>query len=241
MRPPPTPWARPSSWSAGGRLDVAVAGGSDAPLTVGVLKGWEALRVLSPEACRPFSRDRSGIVLGEGAGVLVLEERDRALARGATIHAELAGFGMGADAADLTAPDAAGCAWAMAEALRDADLPPELIGYVNAHGTGTRLNDRTEAAALRLVFGRRLDRVPVSSSKSMLGHTMCACGGIEAALTVLALRDGVLPPTIGFREADPECELDCIPNVARTAHVEAALCSSFAFGGLNAVLAFRRA
>lgn len=221
-----------------GRLDVAVAGGSDAPLTVGVLKGWEALRVLSADACRPFSRDRSGIVLGEGAGILVLEERSRALARGARIHAELAGFGMGADAGELTAPDAEGCAWAMAEALRDADLPPEAIGYVCAHGTGTRLNDRTEAGALRLVFGARTP--PVSAPKSMLGHTMCASGGIGAALTVLGLRDGVLPPTIGFREGDPDCDLDCIPNQARAVQVEAALCNAFAFGGLNAVLAFRR-
>ncbi len=221
-----------------GRLDVAVAGGSDAPITVGVMKGWEALRVLSADTCRPFSRDRSGIVLGEGAGILVLEERSRALARGTRIHAELAGFGMGADAGELTAPNAEGCAWAMAEALRDADLPPEAIGYVCAHGTGTRLNDRTEAAALRLVFGARTP--PVSAPKSMLGHTMCASGGIGAALTVLALRDGVLPPTAGFRQADPECELDCIPNQARVVQVEAALCNAFAFGGLNAVLAFRR-
>jgi nodulation protein E len=220
-----------------GTLDCAIVGGADASIVVGFIKGWEALRVLSPDVCRPFSRDRAGLVLGEGAAMLVLERLERARQRGARVHAELVGFGMSADAADLTAPDAAGAAAAMQAALDDAGLAPEAIGYVNAHGTGTRLNDATEAAALARVFGRP---PPVSSSKSMLGHCMSACGAIELVLTVLALRDCVLPPTINFREADPDCALDCVANAARPAEPRAALSSSLAFGGLNAVLAAKR-
>ncbi len=223
----------------GGMLDLAVTGGSDAPVVFGLLKGWEALRVLAADACRPFSRDRSGLVIGEGAGILVLEAWDSAVARGARIHAELMGFGMSADAGDVTAPDAEGAAAAMRAALDDARLDAAAVGYVNAHGTGTRLNDRAEAAALSLVFGARLPRLPVSSTKSMIGHCMIASGALELVATVLALRDGVLPPTIGFREADPECAVDCIPNAARTVSVDVALSNSFAFGGLNAVLAVR--
>ena len=222
-----------------GLADVAVAGGSDASLVLGYIKGWEAMRVLSPDACRPFSRDRAGLVLGEGAGVLVLERWEHAAARGARIHAELAGHGMSADGADLTAPDAEGAAHAMEAAMLDADMAPDEVGYVNAHGTGTRLNDRAEAAALRRVFAG--DPPPVSSTKSMIGHCLCAGGALEAVATVLALRDGVLPPTIGYREPDPECDVDPVPNEARAARVEAALSNSFAFGGLNSVLAFRRA
>lgn len=222
-----------------GLVDVAVAGGSDASLVLGYIKGWEAMRVLSPDACRPFSRDRAGLVLGEGAGVLVLERWEHAAARGARVHAELAGHGMSADGGDLTAPDAEGAADAMQAALLDADMAPGDVGYVNAHGTGTRLNDRTEAAALHRVFAGRPP--PVSSTKSMIGHCLCAGGALEAVATVLALRDGVLPPTAGFREPDPECDVDPVPNEARPARVEAALSNSFAFGGLNSVLAFRRA
>ena len=222
-----------------GMLDIAVAGGGDASVVVGVLKGWEALRVLSADGCRPFSRDRTGLVIGEGASILVLEPLDAARERGAEILAELVGFGMSADAGDLTAPDQVGAAAAMRAALEDAGLDAGEIGYVNAHGTGTRLNDRTEAAALHRVFGPHPP--PVSSSKSMMGHCMSACGALELVLTVLALRDGVLPPTVGFREADPECDLDCVPNVARVTEAQAALSNSFAFGGLNAVLAVRRA
>ncbi len=224
-----------------GMLDLALTGGGDAAIVVGVMKGWEALRVLSPDVCRPFSRDRAGLVIGEGAGILVLERLDAARARGATVLAELAGCGMTADAADLTAPDAGGAAAAMWAALDDAGLAPEDVGYVNAHGTGTRLNDRTEAAAIQRVFGAHARRLAVSSSKSMLGHCMAASGAIELVLTVLALRDGVLPPTVGFRAPDPECDIDCIPNAARVAAVDVALSNSFAFGGLNAVLAVRRA
>lgn len=221
-----------------GRADVMLTGGADASLVVGVFKCWEALRVLSADTCRPFSRDRSGLVLGEGAAVLVLEDWEHARRRGAPILAELAGSGMTADGLDITAPDLEGAASAMQAALDDAGLDASEVGYVNAHGTGTRLNDRIESAALRRVFGRP---PPVSSSKSMIGHCLSAGGALEAVATVMALRDGVLPPTAGFRETDPECDVDCVPNVARTAPIQAALSNSFAFGGLNAVLAFRRA
>ena len=221
-----------------GRAEVMLTGGADASIVVGVFKSWEALRVLSADACRPFSRDRSGLVLGEGAAVLVLEDWDHARRRDAPILAELAGSGMSADGLDLTAPDAIGAAAAMRAALDDAVLDAAEVGYVNAHGTGTRLNDRTESAALRQVFGRP---PPVSSSKSMIGHCLSAGGALEAVATIMALRDGVLPPTAGFREADPECDVDCVPNVSRAAPIQAALSNSFAFGGLNAVLAFRRA
>ena len=189
---------------------------------------------------RPFSLDRLGIVIGEGAGMLVLENFARARARGARIHAEIVGFGMSADAGDLTAPDGEGATWAMRAALEDGAIAPESVGYINAHGTGTRLNDRIETAAVRSLFGRHADRLAMSSSKSMLGHTLCAGGGLELVLTVLALREGVLPPTVGYREADPACDIDCVPNHARPAAVEVALSNSFAFGGLNAVLAARR-
>ncbi len=222
-----------------GQLDVAVTGGSDASITVGFMKAWEALRVLSPDGCRPFSADRNGLVIGEGAGCLVLEAYDRAVARGAAIYGEVLGFGMSADAADLTAPDTVGAAAAMQMALADAGLAPGAIGYINAHGTGTRLNDRAEAASIHSVFGA--NPPPVSSTKSMIGHCLCAGGALEALATVLALREGILPPTIGFQGADPDCALDCVPNRARAARVTAALSNSFAFGGLNAVLVFGRA
>ena len=220
-----------------GQSDVMLTGGCDAPLAVGVLKAWEALRVLSPEPCRPFSRDRAGLTLGEGAGMLVLETWERAVARGATILGEIVGFGMSTDAVDLTAPNVDGVAWAIQAAIEDAGIGPEAIGYINAHGTGTRLNDRTEVAAIRRVFGMHADRLPISSTKSILGHTMCAGGALELIVTLLAMRDGVLPPTVGFREHDPECDIDCVPNASRPARFSAALSNSFAFGGLNAVLA----
>jgi len=222
-----------------GMLDLAVSGGSDASITVGFIKGWDALRVLSPDTCRPFSKDRTGLVIGEGAAIFVLEEWQHALARGATIHGEIVGFGMSADAADMTAPDAAGAAQAIEAALADASLRPEQVDYINAHGTGTRLNDRTETAALMQVFGAHTQRLAVSSTKSMLGHCLNAGGALEALATVLSLRDGVIAPTIGFREADPECAIDCVPNQARVMPITVALSNSFAFGGLNAVLALR--
>jgi nodulation protein E len=191
--------------------------------------------------CRPFSRDREGLVIGEGAGILVLEPWEAARARGATIHAELVGFGMSADAADLTAPSATGAAQAMRDALDDAGLPSDSVDYVNAHGTGTRLNDKTEVEALTQVFGAHLKKLPVSSSKSMFGHCLNAAGALELVVTALALREGVLPPTLGFREADPECAIDCVPNQARPAAIEVAISNSFAFGGLNAALVLKKA
>ena len=224
-----------------GMVDVAIAGGSDASIVVGFLKGWEALRVLSPDGCRPFSRDRNGLVIGEGAGVLVMEAADHADARGATPLMEIAGFGMSADGADITAPNADGAARAMRAALADAGCAREEIGYINAHGTGTRLNDRTEVAALQSVFGPHLGRVPVSSTKSMIGHCMTAGGALELIATAMALQDGVLPPTAGFAGADPECDVDCVANEARSAEIGVAMSNAFAFGGLNAVLVVRRA
>jgi nodulation protein E len=222
----------------GGMLDMALTGGSDASITPGFMRAWEAMRVLSPDTCRPFSRDRTGLVIGEGAGIFVLEEWTQAVARGATIVAEIVGFGMSADAADITAPNETGAAQAMQSALTDAGLPPWEIGYINAHGTGTRLNDRAEVAAIRAVFGT--NPPPASSVKSMLGHCLCAGGALEFLATTQALRTGMLPPTIGFRAADPECAIDCVANAARAADVQYAMSNSFAFGGLNAVLVARR-
>lgn len=224
-----------------GTLDLAVCGGSDASLCRGFLVAWDGLRVMSPDTCRPFSRDRTGMVIGEGAGILVLERWEAAKARGAVIHAELLGFGMGADAGDLIAPRAEGAARAMRACLRDAGLAPDAIDHVNAHGTGTRANDRTEAAALHAVFGARARQVPVSATKSLHGHCLNGAGGIEAVATVLSLREGFVPPTLGFTTADPDCDIDCVPNVSRVARITTALSNSFAFGGLNAVLALRRA
>jgi nodulation protein E len=197
------------------------------------------MRVVSPDTCRPFSANRSGMVLGEGAAMLVLEPLEQALARGAKPLAEIVGFGMSADACHVTQPSAEGAARAIRAAMRDGGLAPEQVGYINAHGTATEANDRMEAAAIHAVFGSHADTLPVSSTKSMHGHTLGAAGAIEAAATVLALRNGILPPTMNYTQPDPECELDVIPNQARTKQAEAALSQSFAFGGLNAVLAFR--
>lgn len=222
-----------------GVVDLAVVGGSEAPFCYGHLKAWESLRALAPDTCRPFSRDRQGMVLGEGGAVLVLEPLDAALARGARPHAELAGFGMSADAHHLTQPHAPGAAAALRAALADAGMEPEEVGYVNAHGTGTPANDPSETRAVREVFGGHAERLAMSSTKSMHGHTLGAAGALEATVTVLALAHGLLPPTANYTTPDPECDLDVVPNQARAATVGAALSSSFAFGGLNAVLAFR--
>jgi nodulation protein E len=223
-----------------GGADIAITGGSEATFSMGILKAWEAMRVVSPDTCRPFSKDRSGMILGEGGAMLVLEPLEKALARGARIHAEIVGFGMSADAGHITQPSAEGAARAIRSALRDARLAPEQVGYINAHGTATQSNDVTETAAIRAVFGAHADRLAVSSTKSMHGHALGAAGAIEAIATILALRTGVLPPTIGYRQADPECDLDVIPNKARQGEAEFAISNSFAFGGLNAVLAFRK-
>ncbi len=224
-----------------GMLDMAICGGSDASICLGYLKAWDGLRVLSHDTCRPFSRDRSGLVIGEGAGVLVLESWEHARARGALVHAEFLGFGMTADAGDLTASSAEGAASAITAALDDAGIGANTVDYVNAHGTATRLNDRAETQALHAVFGAHVANLAVSSSKSMHGHCLNAAGGIEAVVTALALREGLVPPTLGHRENDPDCDLDCVPNVGRRAPIGVALSNSFAFGGLNAVLAFGRA
>jgi nodulation protein E len=222
-----------------GMTDLAITGGSEAPFSVGILKAWEAMRVVSTDTCRPFSKDRKGMILGEGGAMLVLEPWEAAQARGARIHAEIVGFGMSADAGHITQPSAEGAARAIRATLRDARLAPEAIGYINAHGTGTPANDPTETAAIRAVFGAHAGRLAISSTKSMHGHALGASAALECLAAALALRDGLLPPTANYREPDPQCDLDVIPNVARVAHVEYALSNSFAFGGLNAVLALR--
>jgi len=221
-----------------GAAPLAIAGGSEAPLFLGGLKAWEAMRVVSPDTCRPFSANRSGMILGEGGAMLVLEPLDRALARGAKPLAEIVGFGMSADACHVTQPSAEGAGKAIRGALRDGGLAPEQVGYINAHGTATEANDRMEAEAIHAIFGRNTT-LPVSSTKSMHGHTLGAAGAIEAVATVLALRNGVLPPTANYMQPDPDCDLDVIPNQSRPVGAEVALSQSFAFGGLNAVLAFR--
>lgn len=224
-----------------GLAPVAVAGGTEASLTVGTIKSWEALRMLSPDTCRPFSKTRSGLVLGEGAAVIILEERERAQARGARIYAELLGFGMSSDASDIIAIDAHGAARAMQAALTDAKRNPEDIDYVNAHGTGTTLNDRAETIALRKAYGASAERLAISSSKAVLGHSLGAAGALEFVATTLALHHQTIPPTANFEEADPECDLDFVPNVARQAPIRNAASNSFAFGGSNAVLVLGRA
>lgn len=222
-----------------GAAEMALAGGAESPFSFGVLKAWESMRVISPDTCRPFCKDRRGMILGEGGAIFVLEPLERAKARGAKIYAELAGAGMSADAHHITQPSLAGPARAIRGALADAGLAPEQIGYINAHGTGTGGNDPTETRAIREVFGAAANSIAVSSTKSMHGHALGGAGAIEAAATLLALDEGILPPTANFTEADPECDLDYVPNVAREKKIEAALSNSFAFGGLNAVLAFR--
>lgn len=222
-----------------GAVPMALAGGTEAPLYFGNLKAWEAMRVISKDTCRPFSADRSGLVLGEGAAMLVLEPLEAALARGARPIAEIVGFGMTADAGHITQPSPEGPARAMRLALRDAGLAPEQIGYINAHGTATEANDRTETAAVRLAFGAHADRLAISSTKSMHGHTLGAAGALEAAASALSLQRGILPPTANYTTPDPACDLDVVPVTARHQQVEACLSNSFAFGGLNAVLALR--
>jgi len=223
-----------------GAVEVAITGGSEAPFSFGFLKAWEAMRVVSPETCRPFSKDRKGLILGEGAAMLVLESLERAQARGAEILGEIVGFGMSSDAGHITAPSEEGAAMAMEAAMRDAQVSPMEIGYINAHGTGTALNDSTETQAIKLAMGPQAKSVAVSSTKSMHGHALGAAGALEAVATAMALKTGVLPPTANFNEADPACDLDVISNEARRQQVEYAMSNSFAFGGLNAVLVFRR-
>ncbi len=225
---------------------VAVfAGGADAPLAFGIIRAWESMRILAIDnerparASRPFSADRSGLVLAEGAAVFFLEEWEHARARGQTIIGEIAGFGATSDAGHLTDPSSNGAARAMRLAMQNARGDPSEIGYINAHGTGTRANDASETAAIREVFGARAYEIPVSSTKSMHGHAMGASGAIETAISLLALNEGFVPPTINLEVADPACDLDYVPNAARGARVGLFLSNSFGFGGMNASVAVR--
>lgn len=222
-----------------GQAEVVLTGGSESMLCFGGIKAWEGLRVMSRDGCRPFSANRNGMVQGEGAAVFVFEELEHARARGAEILAEVTGFAMSSDASDIVTPNQAGAERAMRGALRDARLAPEAIGYINAHGTGTAANDRTECAAVRAVFGPAADRVMISSTKSMHGHLIGGTGAVELLACLMALRDGVIAPTIGYEVPDPECDLDVVPNVAREAQVTAVMTNAFAFGGMNAVLVLR--
>jgi len=232
-----------------GATPVMLAGGAEAPLTLGTLKAWEALRTLANEdpvdpsaSCKPFAKERSGLVLGEGAAMFVLEEWEHAVRRGATVHGELVGYGLATDGAHITRPTVDGQARAMQLALDSAAVSPDAIAYINAHGTSTLQNDAVETAAIRRVFGARADRVAVSSTKSMHGHLLGAAGAVELVATLLAVRTGTIPPTLNLHTPDPECDLDYVPNVARRDQdIELAMTSSFAFGGTNAVLVFRRA
>jgi nodulation protein E len=223
-----------------GMSPAMITGGSESMLCFGGIKAWEGLRVMSRDACRPFSANRNGMVQGEGAGIFVFEEYEHARARGADIMAEVAGYAMSSDAADIVMPSKQGASRAISGALRDAGIAPDKVGYINAHGTGTAANDKTECAAVADVFGRHADRLMISSTKSMHGHLIGATGAVELLACIMALRDGIIAPTIGYEEFDPECALDVVPNEAREASVEVALSNAFAFGGLNAVLALKR-
>jgi len=223
-----------------GMVDVAITGGAEAPITPGAFVAWEGLRVLAKDTCRPFSADRGGMVLGEGAGALILETLEHAQARGAHIYAELAGFGMSADAYNLVQPSPHGMARAMTLALNDARLTATDIAYINAHGTGTPQNDPAETAAIHTVFGEHAARLLVSSTKSMHGHLLGGASALEAIATILALRRQCAPATLGFLAPDPKCDLDYVFNGARLVEITSAMSNSFAFGGLNAVLVFNR-
>lgn len=216
---------------------VMLAGGAEAMLTFGGLKAWEGLRVLSPDACRPFSLDRTGMVMGEGAGVFVLEARDHAINRRAPILAEIVGFAMSADGADMVLPSAAGAERTMRAALDDGMLAPEEIGYINAHGTGTRANDLAESVAISTIFGAC---TPVSSTKGAHGHLIGAAGAVELLACISALNDDTIAPTVGWRSPDPNCRIDLVTGHARRVEVTSCLSNAFAFGGLNAVLAMTR-
>ena len=231
-----------------GLAEICIAGGTDATILGLTLAGFAQMQALSrrnddpAHASRPFDRDRDGFVLSEGAGALILEEAERAVARGARIYAELAGYGASADAYHITAPEpeGLGAIQSMQACLEDADEPPDAVGYVNAHGTSTPLNDAAETRALKKALGDHAYRTPVSSTKSMTGHMLGAAGAVEAAVASLVVRDGVIPPTINYEHPDDDCDLDYVPNQARRADVRLALSNSFGFGGQNATLALRR-
>lgn len=230
-----------------GQLDVAIAGGSEAPLSPGSLKAWDALRTVASmdtqdpsTSCRPFSKNRSGMVLGEGAAMLVIEPWDRAVARGAQIFGEILGYGQSNDASHITQPSVAGQAAAMHAAMQAARLDPQAVDAINAHGTGTQANDRTETAAIRAVFGRRAEQIPISATKAMHGHLLGAAGALECVLSLLAMQEAVALPTMHLQQADPECDLDYVANLARVGFAARVMLSnSFAFGGMNAVLVLR--
>lgn len=222
-----------------GMSPVMVTGGSESMLCFGGVKAWEGLRVMSKDGCRPFSANRNGMVQGEGAGIFVFEEYEHAKARGADILAEVAGFAMSSDASDIVMPSKQGAARAIKGALADARINPEEVGYINAHGTGTAANDKTECAAVSDVFDQHSNTLMISSTKSMHGHLIGGTGAVELLACIMALREGVIAPTINYEEADPECALDVVPNEAREAKVDVVLSNAFAFGGLNAVLALR--
>ena len=221
-----------------GRADVMLAGGTDTPIQYGILKAWEALRVLARTKCRPFSANRDGLMLGEGAAVAVIESYEHAKARGATILAEILGSGLSGDAADIVTPTVEGPTQAIRNCLADAGLASDAIDYINAHGTGTQANDKTETKAIRAALGTAADSVSVSSTKSMHGHCLGGSSAIEMIACIGAIRDGVIPPTINYEAEDPDCDLDVTPNDAREREVRVAISNAFAFGGTNAVLAF---
>jgi len=229
-----------------GDADVMVAGGAEAPLCEFALAGFSQARALSTRnddpaaASRPFDADRDGFVMGEGAATLILEEREHAIARGATVYAEVSGYGMSSDGYHVTLPrpGGAGAARAMDNALRNGGMEPGEIGYINAHGTSTRANDSTETAAIKTVFGSHAAGIPISSTKSMTGHLLGGAGALESLVCILAIRDGAVPPTINYETPDPECDLDYVPNEARELSVRAAMTNSFGFGGHNVSLVF---
>ncbi len=222
-----------------GMSDVMITGGSESMLCFGGIKAWEGLRVMSKDGCRPFCATRNGMVQGEGAAVFVFEDYEHAKARGANILAELIGFAMTSDASDIVMPSQKGAASAIRRALRDANVSPEDVGYINAHGTATAANDKTECAAIREALGTAADSVMVSSTKAMHGHLIGGTGGVELLATIAAVKDGMIAPTINHVEADPVCDLDVVPNTARQHKIDVAISNAFAFGGLNAVLVLR--
>ena len=229
-----------------GMADMMLTGGTEAPITFGMIRSWESVRVLAPgngdpsKACRPFSLDREGLVMGEGAAMFLFEELEHAKQRGARIYGEISGFGLSSDASHITQPSIDGPARAVRMALAEAKVNPEEVDYINAHGTGTRVNDVTETRVIKEVFGEHAQKLAVSSTKSMHGHVMGATGAVEMAATIQAIDRGVIPPTANYTQPDPECDLDYVPNQAREKPVRVAISNSFAFGGLNAVLLVRR-
>ena len=222
-----------------GMVDVMIAGGSEAMLTFGGVKAWEGLRVMSKDACRPFSDNRSGMVQGEGAGIFILEKYENAISRGANVLAEIVGFAMNSDASDIVVPSQHGASTAMIRALKDARMDINDVGYINAHGTGTRANDTTECAAITKVFGAHVEKLMVSSTKSMHGHLIGGTGAVELLACIMAIRDGIIAPTIGYEQKDTSCDIDVVPNIARNAKVKGVVSNAFAFGGMNAVLVMR--